>query len=93
MTTLNKFSITYGKFEIRAKLPYGQGVWPAFWLLGTNIVSKGWPACGEIDIMEAIGKEPKRNYGSVHVPNGDHTSSYYNDGGFSSNFHTFAVNW
>jgi len=46
-------------------------------LLGTNIVTKGWPACGEIDIMEFIGRQPKTVYGSVHTPGGDHTSSFY----------------
>jgi len=55
MTTQNHFSATYGKVEARIKLPYGKGMWPAFWMLGSNIGSVGWPACGETDIMEMIG--------------------------------------
>jgi beta-glucanase (GH16 family) len=66
--TAGKFSATYGRFEARIKIPRGQGIWPAFWPLGTNIAETGWPACGEIDIMENIGKEPETIHGTVHGP-------------------------
>ena len=56
--TRTKFAQTYGRFEARLKVPYGQGIWPAFWMLGDNIGTAGWPNCGEIDIMENIGREP-----------------------------------
>jgi len=92
MTTQGKFSIMYGKFEMRAKLPRGQGIWPAFWLLGDDIGQVGWPACGEIDIMEQIGKDPSHIYGSIHAPGYDKTDGY-TGGGFSDDFHTYAVNW
>jgi beta-glucanase (GH16 family) len=90
--TSGHFSITYGKFEMRAKLPRGQGMWPAFWLLGDNISTVGWPACGEIDIMEYIGREPNMIYGSLHAPQFDVTGGYKGSG-FSDEFHTYAVNW
>lgn len=93
MTTQNLFSTVYGKFEIRAQLPFGQGVWPAFWLLGDNIDQVGWPACGEIDIMELIGDDPDDVHGSTHGTGFDTTSAYYNAGGFSDGFHVYGVNW
>jgi beta-glucanase (GH16 family) len=54
--------------EARIQIPRGQGLWPAFWLLGDNCATVGWPGCGEIDIMENIGKEPRRVHGTVHAP-------------------------
>ena len=68
LCTLGKFSFTYGRVEIRAKLPGGKSVWPAFWTLGTNIVSEGtgWPKCGEIDIMEYWGHTPAETTSCVH---------------------------
>lgn len=68
LLTLGKASWTYGRVEARIKLPRGQGIWPAFWMLGTNIESSNWPACGEIDIMENIGKEPGTVHGTIHGP-------------------------
>ena len=68
LLTRGKWSWTYGRFEARIKIPRGQGIWPAFWLLGTNVSSVGWPVCGEIDIMENIGKEPGKVHGTVHGP-------------------------
>jgi beta-glucanase (GH16 family) len=59
-------SFQYGRFEARVRIPAGEGVWPAFWMLGENIDSVPWPACGEFDIMENIGKEPARIHGSIH---------------------------
>ena len=93
INTDGKFSILYGKFEMRAKLPYGQGIWPAFWMLGNNIHQVGWPTCGEIDIMETIGKDPSHNHGTLHAKNFDKGASYYLKEGFSSDYHTFAANW
>ena len=70
--TKGKFAQTYGRFEARIKLPYGQGIWPAFWMMGD--VAAGWPANGEIDIMENIGREPSLVHGTIHGPgySGDH---------------------
>ncbi|HEX3053680.1 MAG TPA: glycoside hydrolase family 3 N-terminal domain-containing protein [Aggregatilineaceae bacterium] len=66
--TKDKFAFTYGRVEARLKLPYGQGIWPAFWMLGANFADAGWPDAGEIDIMEFIGKEPQTTYATVHGP-------------------------
>lgn len=94
-----KFSQTYGRFEARIKIPYGQGLWPAFWMLGEDITKVDWPTCGEIDIMENIGKEPSIVHGTVHGP------GYSGAGGigasyrlpskrpFADDFHLFAVEW
>ena len=69
MKTQGLFSVTYGRIEMRAKLPFGNGIWPAFWMLGDNIDQVGWPACGEIDIMELVGYDPTHVYeiGRAHV--------------------------
>ncbi len=99
LKTLGKFSQTYGRFEARIRVPYGQGMWPAFWMLGEDIGKVGWPACGEIDIMENIGKEPDTVHGSIHGP------GYIGNTGiearytlpakrrFANDFHVFAVEW
>ena len=68
LLTLGKAAWTYGLVEARIKVPHGQGMWPAFWMLGTNIASAAWPACGEVDIMENIGKEPGTVHGTAHGP-------------------------
>jgi beta-glucanase (GH16 family) len=68
LLTQGKAAWTYGRFEARIKIPRGPGIWPAFWMLGTNIHSAPWPGCGEIDIMENIGKEPGTVHGTVHGP-------------------------
>jgi beta-glucanase (GH16 family) len=92
-------AIRYGRVEARIKLPSGQGIWPAFWMLGDNIDTKQWPECGEIDIMENIGKEPSLVHGSLHGPgysgDRDYTSEYKLPGGvhFADDFHVFAVEW
>ncbi|MGB8060776.1 MAG: glycoside hydrolase family 16 protein [Candidatus Sulfotelmatobacter sp.] len=99
MKTLGKFSQTYGRFEARIKVPAGQGMWPAFWMLGTDVDKVGWPACGEIDIIENIGKEPSKIHGSIHGPG--YTGSigieapYTLPGNrrFSDDFHVFALEW
>jgi beta-glucanase (GH16 family) len=68
LKTQGLFTQTYGRFEARLKVPWGQGLWPAFWMLGADITSAGWPACGEIDIMENIGREPGIAHGTIHGP-------------------------
>ena len=97
MQTKGLFSQQYGKFEARIKVPKGQGMWPAFWMLGNNIDTAGWPACGEIDIMENIGKEPAMVHGTLHAPGypGAGYSAAYTlpSGAFSDDFHVFAVEW
>jgi beta-glucanase (GH16 family) len=99
LKTLGKFSQTYGRFEARIKIPRGQGIWPAFWMLGDDIEKPGWPACGEIDIMENIGKEPALVHGTIHGPgySGDKGigGPYGLPGGqtFADDFHVFAVEW
>lgn len=88
----------YGRFEARLKLPFGQGIWPAFWMLGADITSVGWPNSGEIDIMEFIGREPSNVYGTLHGPGYSGGSSIGGslslvESAFSDEFHTFAVEW
>jgi beta-glucanase (GH16 family) len=97
LLTNGKFTQRYGRFEARLKQPRGQGIWPAFWMLGDNMGSVGWPQSGEIDIMEHIGKEPNTVYGTLHGP------GYSGAGGISKGrvlgapladgFHTYAVDW
>jgi beta-glucanase (GH16 family) len=100
LKTQGLFSQAYGRFEARIKIPAGQGMWPAFWMLGNNISSVGWPKCGEIDIMENIGKEPGKVHGSLHGPSttaatSDLTSTFSLPAGqnFADNFHLYAVEW
>jgi beta-glucanase (GH16 family) len=101
LLTQNEFSQEYGRFEARIQIPEGQGLWPAFWMLGADIATSPWPACGEIDIMENIGSEPNINHGSLHAPGfpGSGLTGEYTlpSGGPSSSlgdaFHTYAVEW
>lgn len=99
MTTQGKRSFKFGRIDIRAKLPYGKGVWPALWMLGINISTVGWPACGEIDIMELIGSYPARVTGTMHWKpiNGFSLSKGANyslsSGDFSQQFHVFSIIW
>ena len=99
--TQDKKTFTFGRIDIRAKLPKGQGLWPALWMLGNNITQSGygWPACGEIDIMELVGNDPAKGDGTVHwgVAGGSH---YYIGGNhslatgdFSGSFHVFSLQW
>jgi beta-glucanase (GH16 family) len=96
--TKGKFEQAYGRFEARIRLPYGQGIWPAFWLLGADIDEVGWPQCGEIDIMENRGQEPTLINGTVHGPGysaGESISKSYeltNDR-FDTGFHIFGIEW
>jgi beta-glucanase (GH16 family) len=73
MTTEGKFAFTYGKVEVRAKIPTGRGTWPAIWMLGSNRRQVGWPRCGEIDIMENVGFEPDRLHFTAHTKAFNHT--------------------
>jgi beta-glucanase (GH16 family) len=98
--TREKFNFQYGKIEASLKLPYGQGIWPAFWIMGESISDVGWPACGEIDIMEMVGGDNGDNeiHGTAHWDNeGSHAQyggSYSLSGGiFADTFHTFTVEW
>ncbi|MBP6821664.1 MAG: glycoside hydrolase family 16 protein [Acidobacteria bacterium] len=99
LVTRGKFEPTYGRIEARIKVPFGQGLWPAFWMLGSNITSVGWPACGEIDVMENIGREPSTVYGTIHGPGysgaqGLSDSLTLLDGKrYADDFHTFEVEW
>ncbi len=97
LTTKNKAMPQFGYVEARIKLPYGQGIWPAFWMLGGNIDAVSWPTCGEIDILENIGREPSIAHGSLHGPgySGGNplTGSYTLPGGqsFKNAYHLFAL--
>jgi beta-glucanase (GH16 family) len=99
LSTKKRFARAYGRFEARLKLPSGQGVWPAFWMLGDDIDSVGWPACGEIDAMENIGREPSLVHGTIHGPGHSGAqgvgASYALPGGkrFADDYHVFAVEW
>jgi beta-glucanase (GH16 family) len=96
LITSRKASWLYGRIDVRAKLPQGQGVWPAIWMLGDNVNTVGWPRCGEIDIMEFVGHDPNHVHATVHYSlDGKHKSSGsrlrtpapYND------FHIYAMEW
>jgi beta-glucanase (GH16 family) len=98
LKTQGRFEQAYGRFEARIRVPYGQGIWPAFWMLGNNIQTAGWPTCGELDIMEHIGREPSNVYGTLHGPgysgaNGVGAHYTLASGGFADAFHVFAVEW
>ncbi len=97
--TQGKKSFTFGRIDIRAKLMTGQGYWPALWMLGESISSVGWPACGEIDIMELVGHKPSTVVGTAHwgLPgnNSTYISRNYSLSGtdFSKEFHVFSIVW
>lgn len=96
MLTMGKFDFKYGKVEVKAKLPEGGGTWPAIWMLGSNIETAGWPACGEIDIMEHVGNNQGTVQSAMHTPSSygnteDHGSQYLSD--VSTQFHVYAVEW
>jgi len=99
LKTQNKAAWTCGRMEARIKIPRGQGLWPAFWMLGTNISSVGWPKCGEIDIMENIGSEPSTVHGTIHGPG--YSGSQAISGrhrlaagvACADDFHVYAIEW
>jgi beta-glucanase (GH16 family) len=99
LKTQTKFSQAYGRFEARIKITRGQGIWPAFWMLGDDIEKNPWPNCGEIDIMENIGREPSIIHGTIHGPG---YSGQFGIGSpfslpepqrFADDFHIYAVEW
>jgi beta-glucanase (GH16 family) len=93
--TKDKFSFKYGRVEARAKLPTGVGTWPAIWMLGSNIDSVGWPACGEIDIMEHLGRDLNKIYGTLHYPghSGAHANGKTTMIENANEFHIYEVEW
>lgn len=96
--TAGKAEFLYGRIEMRAKLPEGQGIWPAFWTLGADFAKAGWPECGEIDMMEMIGGEgDNRIYATLHYPGSSlneisHEASLQ-EGRFCDDFHVFGIDW
>ncbi len=92
----DKFSFKYGKVEVRAKLPAGVGTWPAIWMLGSNISTVSWPGCGEVDIMEHLGRDLNKIYATLHHPN---HSGANGDGGTTiisnatTEFHRYGLDW
>jgi beta-glucanase (GH16 family) len=96
LLTKGKFSFKYGTIKVRAKLPAGGGTWPAIWMLGDNISTVSWPACGEIDIMEHVGSDPNKIHGSLHDP-----SSFGNTvntgttviSNATTEFHVYSTEW
>lgn len=100
MITKGKRTFQYGRIDIRAKLPKGQGIWPALWMLGANIDNVGWPACGEIDIMEYLGHQTSTVHGTAHWGAQGSTSSQSSSsrfdltsGNFYEKFHVFSIIW
>jgi beta-glucanase (GH16 family) len=98
LKTQGHVSWRYGRIEARIRIPRGQGIWPAFWCLGDDIASVRWPASGEIDIVEVIGREPRRVYGTVHGPGysgASGVSSFFSlpAGEVADAFHVFAIEW
>jgi len=97
MNTSGKKTFQYGRIEARLKLPQTQGIWPAFWMLGSDIGSVGWPQCGEIDIMEHVGFEPVTTHGAMHGPNYSgntpFTGANYLNESVANNYHVYAVEW
>lgn len=96
--TQGLFEQTYGRFEARIKMPWGPGIWPAFWLLGSDVGTIGWPQCGEIDIMEYRGQQTNLIHGTVHGPGYSGGAGISKSYGFAQNrfdtdFHLFAVEW
>jgi beta-glucanase (GH16 family) len=97
LVTKNKLHVKYGRIAVKAKVPAGAGLWPAFWMLGEPMDSQGWPLAGEIDIMEWVGKKPLEALGTLHGP------GYFGDNGcggkltadapFSDEWHEFSITW
>jgi len=98
LKTVGLFTQKYGRFEARIRIPRGQGIWPAFWMLGDDIGTVGWPTSGEIDIMENIGREPAVVHGTLHGPGysgagGIGRSDTLSIGAYADDFHIYAVEW
>lgn len=97
LVTQDKVETAYGRIEARVRVPVGQGLWPAFWSLGTDIIENPWPQAGEIDVMEHVGREPNRVFGTIHGPGYSGGQSFGNDYVFdvpvAQDFHEYAVEW
>jgi len=98
LKTEGRAAFTYGRIEARIQVPRGEGLWPAFWALGDDLRTVGWPRCGEIDVMENIGREPGRVHATVHGPgysDGQGVGGFFDlpSGAFADAFHLFAVEW
>lgn len=96
ITTAGKKEFQYGRMEARAKIPTGKGIWPAFWMLGSNISKVGWPKCGEIDILEYVGREPSEVYTTLHTQD-SHGNSVNSKKtkikNIEQGFHIYAIDW
>ncbi len=96
VNTRNNVEFQYGTIETRLKLPEGHGIWPAVWMLGTNISEVGWPASGEIDLMEYVGREPNTIYSTLHTPSGHGDSAYSQKTiieDIEEGYHTYKTVW
>lgn len=96
ITTAGKKEFRYGRMEARAKIPIGKGIWPAFWMLGSNIGKVGWPQCGEIDILEYVGREPDMVYTSLHTQDSHGNTINSKKTSFPNieeGFHVYAIEW
>lgn len=96
--TKGKFDKKFGRLEARIKMPYGKGLWPAFWLLGSNSDTETWPQCGEIDVMEYLGSNPTTIFGTLHGPGysgGAAVSKNFTlaNNRFDNDFHIFGIEW
>jgi beta-glucanase (GH16 family) len=98
LVTKGKQHFQYGRIEVRARLASGRGIWPAIWMLGTNIKEAGWPLCGEIDIMEHVGYMPDSIFASVHTESYNHVKGTQKTKGIYladpyTDFHTYSIEW
>jgi beta-glucanase (GH16 family) len=98
LITKGKATWLYGRVEVRAKLPTGKGMWPAIWMLGGNIPEVGWPACGEIDIMENVGFDPQWIHANIHTEAYNHVDNTGKGSSLrvpdaSEAFHVYAIEW
>ncbi len=95
--TMDKVEFTYGRVEARIQIPTGQGIWPAFWMLGANFDELGWPDSGEIDILENVGHEPNTVHGTIHGPGYSGGAGIQvtldSDTAFTDDFHIYAIDW
>jgi hypothetical protein len=97
LTTMGKKSFKFGRIDIRAKLPKGQGIWPALWMLGDNFPTAGWPTCGEIDILEFLGHDLTKIYSTIHFKSGNNarniSKSYINSTPIPDEYHVYSLVW
>lgn len=98
LKTIGLFAQTYGRFEARIRIPRGQGLWPAFWMLGSDVGVVGWPRSGEIDIMENVGREAATVHGTLHGPGYSGSAGISGidmlaSGAYADDFHVFTVSW